>query len=161
MLHYKNFFIEQISRTLISKNKLFKFKLSSTNLCLKCNTESTTEHEIFECLFPKFFSHKLALFLDVKYNESRPEFIFLKDTFYLYNMYYEDFSTNEYIQLSHLILAAKDRSMKISKEEKFLNWNENNLFAHSLLVTQFTFKLLEKAGLENDLISNFSKFLTA
>ena len=51
--------------------------------------------------------------------------------------------------------------MKISKEEKFLNWNENNLFAHSLLVTQFTFKLLEKAGLENDLISNFSKFLTA
>ena len=161
LLHYKNFFIEQISRTLISKNKLFKFKLSSTNLCLKCNTESTTEHEIFECLFPKFFSHKLALFLDVKYNESRPEFIFLKDTFYLYNMYYEDFSTNEYIQLSHLILAAKDRSMKISKEEKFLNWNENNLFAHSLLVTQFTFKLLEKAGLENDLISNFSKFLTA
>ncbi len=76
-------------------------------------------------------------------------------------MYYEDFSTNDYIQLSHLILAAKDRSMKISKEEKFLNWNENNLYAHSLLVTQFTFKLLDKAGLENDLIANFSKFLTA
>ena len=75
-------------------------------------------------------------------------------------MYYEDFSNNDYIQLSHLILASKDRSLKISKENKIVNWNENNLFAHSILLTQFTFKLLAKAGLENDLIANFLYFLT-
>ena len=160
MLHFKNLFLEQINRTLTSKNKLFKFKLVETNLCVKCKCVSTTEHEIFDCIFPKFFIHKLALFLDCKYNQSRPEFIFLKENFYLYNMYYEDFSNNDYIQLSHLILASKDRSLKISKENKIVNWNENNLFAHSILLTQFTFKLLAKAGLENDLIANFLNFLT-
>ncbi len=70
-------------------------------------------------------------------------------------MYYEDFSNNDYIQLSHLILSSKDRSLKISKENKIVNWNENNLFAHSILSTQFTFKLLAKAGLENYLMTNF------
>ena len=75
-------------------------------------------------------------------------------------MYYEDFSNNDYIQLSHLILASKDRSLKISKENKIVNWNENNLFAHSILLTQFTFKLLTMADLENDLIANFLNFLT-
>lgn len=160
MLHFKNLFLEQINRTLTSKNKLFKFKLAETNLCVRCKCISNTEHEIFDCIFPKFFIHKLALFLDFKYNQSRPEFIFLKENFYLYNMYYEDFSNNDYIQLSHLILASKDRSLKISKENKIVNWNENNLFAHSILLTQFTFKLLAKAGLENDLIANFLYFLT-
>ena len=37
-LHFKNFFVEQIIRTLTSKNKLFKPILTSTNLCIKCNT---------------------------------------------------------------------------------------------------------------------------
>ena len=127
---------------------------------MKCKCLSTTEHEIFDCIYPKYSFHKLALFLDCKYNQSKPEFIFLKENFYLYNMYYEDFSNNDYIQLSHLILASKDRSLKISKENKIVNWNENNLFAHSILLTQFTFKLLAKAGLENDLIANFLNFLT-
>ena len=62
-------------------------------------------------------------------------------------MYYEDFSNNDYIQLSHLILASKDKSLNISKENKIVNWNENNLFAHSILLIQYTFKLLAKERL--------------
>ena len=160
ILHYKNFYIEQINRTLTSKNKMFKFKLTDSNLCLKCNIISTTEHAIFECSFPKYFVHKLALFLDFKYNESKPEYIFLKENFYLFNMHYPGFSDSEYIQLTHLILIAKDRSLKFSTNDVITNWNENNFLAHSLLISQFTFKLLENSGIQNELVSDFLKFIT-
>ena len=107
-----------------------------------------------------YFVHKLALFLDFKYNESKPEFIFLKENFYLFNMHYPGFSDSEYIQLTHLILIAKDRSLKFSTNDVITNWNENNFLAHSLLISQFTFKLLENSGIQNELVSDFLKFIT-
>ena len=159
ILHFKNFYLEQLNRTLPSKNKLFKFKLVDSNICNKCNTESNTDHALFFCIFPSYFIHKLAVFLDIKYNNGQPQFIFLKESFYLFNMYYDDFSLNVYTQLSNLILAAKDKSLKLSKEDCISNWNKNNLHAHTILLTQFSFKLLQNAGQETNFISDFLEFL--
>ena len=33
--------------------------------CPKCNVESTTEHAIFDCYFPKYSIRAFALFLDI------------------------------------------------------------------------------------------------
>jgi hypothetical protein len=159
ILHFKNFYLEQINRTLSSKNKLFKWNLSDSNLCAKCNIVSTTEHALLYCIFPTYFIHKLAIFLDLKFNDGKPNFIFLKENFYLYNMYFEEFSENIYLQLSNFILAAKDRSLKFSKEENISKWNENTLKAHTLILSQFTFKLLQNAGQETDLISDFLAYI--
>ena len=109
--------------------------------------------------FLLIFIHKLAVFLDIKYNNGQPQFIFLKESFYLFNMYYDDFSLNVYTQLSNLILAAKDKSLKLSKEDCISNWNKNNLHAHTILLTQFSFKLLQNAGQETNFISDFLEFL--
>ena len=92
MIHYKSFLFEQISRTLTSKNKLYKFGLEENNLCPKCNTVSNLEHALYECIMPNFFAHALARFLDVRYNAGKPEFIFLKENFFLYNIFYEHLS---------------------------------------------------------------------
>ncbi len=46
-------------------------------------------------------------------------------------MYYEDFYNHDYIKLSHLILASKDGSLKISTGNKIVNWNKSN-FLHTL-----------------------------
>ena len=42
------------------------------------------------------------------------------------------------------------KSLKLSKEECNLNWNEKNLYAHTILVTQFSFRLLQNAGQETN-----------
>ena len=107
-IHYKNFLLEQFIRTLPSKNKLYKFKIVDSNLCKVCNITSNTEHAIFYCIFPKYFIHMLARFLDKKFNNNYPEFIFLKENFYLFDIYYEVFSRDDYLQLSQLILIAKE-----------------------------------------------------
>ena len=158
-VHYKNFLLEQFIRTLPSKNKLYKFKIVESNLCKVCNMSSNTEHAIFDCIFPKYFIHMLARFMDKKFNNNYPEFIFLKENFYLFNIYYEVLSRDDYLQLSQLILIAKERSLKISNDDCIIRWNKDNFYAQTLLLTQFTFKLLTNAGHETLLISEFKDFV--
>jgi hypothetical protein len=160
ILHYKNFFFEQFLRVLPSRNKLFKFNHIENPNCLKClNTICTTEHSIFQCIFPRYFVHSLAIFLDFYFNDSKPQFIFLKENFYLFNMFYEEFSTKEYLQITHLILIAKDKSLKISYDDCIKRWTHLNYYSQSLLIVQFTRKLLLNAGFDIDLITSFSNFL--
>ena len=159
LLHYKNFFFEQFIRSLTSKNKLFKFQLSDTNLCHICKVISNTEHALFFCVFPKYFIHALAMFLDKTYNQSAPQFIFLKETFYLFNIYYEDFALKDYLQLTQLILIAKERSLMYSKSENTQRWKYYNWFSQSLLITQFACKTLDYTGIDNSLIMSFLDYL--
>ena len=114
---------------------------------------------LFNCTFPKYFIHILARFLDYKFNNNCPQFIFLKENFYLFNIFYEEFSTDDYLQITHLILISKDRSLKISYDECILRWNENNFYAQTLLIIQFSFKLLANAGHETNIISEFENYV--
>ncbi len=47
---------------------------------------------------------------------------------------------------------AKDRSLKISKGDNILHWDDTNFYAHSIILAQFTCKLLEKSGFDNKII---------
>ena len=158
-IYHKSFFFEQFTRTLVSKRKLYHFGHSESAKCLKCKIDSTSEHALLYCYFPKYFAHSLAIFLDQYYNNHNPEFIFLKESFYLFNIFYEQFSENEYYQLSTLILVAKDRALKISKDECIVKWNSNNCFSQSLFIVQLSIKLLDKMTSEFNLLSEFQNFL--
>ena len=160
-LYHKSFFFEQFTRTLVSKRKLYHFGHSESNKCVKCKMESTSEHALLYCYFPKYFAHSLAIFLDQYYNNHNPEFIFLKESFYLFNIFYEQFSENEYYQLSTLILVAKDRALKISKDECIVKWNSNNCFSQSLFIVQLSIKLLDKMTSEFNLLTEFQNFLVS
>jgi hypothetical protein len=74
-------------------------------------------------------------------------------------MFYEEFSTKEYLQITHLILIAKDKSLKISYDDCIKRWTHLNYYSQSLLIVQFTRKLLLNAGFDIDLITSFSNFL--
>ncbi len=108
---YANLFIINLDNAICKLPLLTKYSncsfLLESNQCSKCNITSTTEHALFFCVFPTYFVHKLALFLDYFLNDGRPEFIFLKETFYLFNMFYERFSNNFFLKLTHLILVEK------------------------------------------------------
>ena len=158
-MYFKGFLFEQFTRTLVSPNKLFKWNINESNICKSCKVINDSEHAIFECKFPKYFAHCLALFLDKVYNNECPEFIFLKENFYLFNIYYDCFKTDDFTQLTLLILIAKDRALKASKEECITRWNENNFFSQTLLLSQFTVKLLDSIGLDNNLVTNFIEFV--
>ena len=158
-LSHKSFFFEQFTRTLVSKRKLFYFGHSDSPKCLKCKIDSSSEHALMLCYFPKYFIHALAIFLDQYYNNHNPEFIFLKESFYLFNIFYEQFSENEYYQLSTLILVAKDRSLKISKDECIIKWNPYNCFSQSLFIVQLSIKLLNSMTSEFNLLTEFQNFL--
>ena len=60
---------------------------------------------------------------------------------------------------SYLSNSLLDKSLKLSKEDCISNWNKNNLHAHTILLTQFSFKLLQNAGQETNFISDFLEFL--
>ena len=159
VLYYKSFLFEQFNRTLISRNKLYEMKIVDNNRCLKCNIKADTEHSILECFFPSYFTHCLALFLDYYYNDSRPDFIFLKESFYLFNLYFPIYQNDEYTQISLLTLIAKERSLKISKDENMINFDDFNCFAQTLFIAQFASKLLNNTGLTCFLIDKFIEFL--
>ena len=159
IIYYKAFFFEQFCRTLVSKNKLFKFGHADSNLCQKCKCVSTIEHSLFICRLPKYVIHALATFLDQKYNNGCPDFIFLKENFFLFNIFYEHFTESEYTQLTLFILVAKDRFLKSSTEDYIEKWNYNNYYAQTLLMIQFTFKMLIETALDNDLIVSFQEFM--
>ena len=159
MIHYKSFFYEQISRTLTSKNKLAKFGLAENNLCPKCKVVSNLEHALYECILPDFFSHTLARFLDVHINEGKPEFIFLKENLFLYNIYFEQLTKSEYLQISLITLVAKEKCLQLSKDDRLEKWNKFNCISQSILIAQFTSKLLTYANLNDDIIISFLDFL--
>lgn len=158
-LYHKSFFFEQFTRTLVSKRKLFYFGHSDSPKCFKCNKDSTSEHALMFCYFPKYFVHSLAIFLDEYFNNHNPEFIFLKESFYLFNIYFEQFSEKDYYQLSTLILVAKDRALKISKDECINRWNSYNCFSQSLFIVQLSIKLLDNMASDFKLLVEFQNFL--
>ena len=159
-LYFKSFFFEQICRTLVSKRKLGLFGHSDSTKCNLCNVESSIEHSLFFCLYPKFFINALALYLDYYFNNDTPEFIYLKENFYLFNVWYPIFAKNEiFFQLSLLILIAKDRSLKISKDECLSRWTILNCFSQSLFVVKSALSILNNMGLNSDFLNDFLEFL--
>ena len=78
----------------------------------------------------------------------------------MFNIFYETFSDLEYTQISLLILVAKERSLKISKDDFLMkNFNKFNCISQSILVTQFTSKLLSYANINDKLVVEFSNFI--
>ena len=159
LLYYKAFFFEQFCRTLNSKNKLFKFGLANESNCLKCNVVATSEHCLFECKFPSYASSAIAKFLDMRYNDSAPDFIFLKESFFLCNTYYEQFSTAEYTQLTLLILVIKDKCIKIANDPCIERWSKNNFFSQLILIIQFTIKLLDNINFVSEFLDDFLNYI--
>ena len=159
ILHYKSFLFEQLNRTIVSRKKLMRFGIIENANCPKCNVESTSEHAIFSCYFSKYFIHAFALFLDNMYNDGKPEFIFLKENFYLFNIFYPQFNDNDFLQISTIILVSKERALKASVNDSIKKWNVNNCFSQSLFVAQFSIKILEKISSNIDIVSKFLNFL--
>ena len=99
----------------------------------------------------------LAIFLDKYFNDGRPEFIFLRENLYLFNIFYGTLVI-EYTQISLLILVAKERSLKISKDDCLKNFNKFNCISQSILVTQFTSKLHSYANINDKVVVEFSNW---
>ena len=66
---------------------------------------------------------------------------------------------DEYNQISTLILAAKDRSLKISKDECLERWTNHNCLSQSLFIAQYSIKLLNSLSLNDNVIVKFQEFL--
>jgi hypothetical protein len=131
-----------------------------SNECIKCkNVIADSDHAIYQCYFPRYFAHCLALFLDRHYNNSCPDFIHLKENFYLFNIFYECFTLSDFTQISLLILIAKERALKISKDEILNRYNDYNCYAQSLFISQFASKLIINTGLSSNLIDKFIEFI--
>ena len=158
-LYFKGFLFEQYIRTLVSRTKLFEWKMLDNNLCIKCGVKSDSDHALFTCFFPRYFINCLSLFLDKKFNNGKPDFIFLKENFYLFNIYYEVFTIEEFTQITLLSLVAKDRSLKINKDTCLDRWTIDNCISQAILLTQFTSKLLDEAGLSSELVDNFLEYM--
>ena len=98
--------------------------------------------------------------MDHKFNDGCPEFIFLKDNFYNFNIFYEIFSKSDYFQITYLILIAKEKSLKISKNECLSRWTKLSSFCHTILAAQFASKIISQSGHDDQLILEFIEYIT-
>ena len=113
----------------------------------------------FWLFFPRYFIQALALFLDIHYGKGIPEFIFFKENFFLFNIFFEQFNDDEFLQISTLILVAKDRALKISKDECLERWTLHNCFSQTLSIAQFSIKLLDNIAMNNKIVAKFLDFV--
>ena len=95
----------------------------------------------------------------MRYNDSAPDFIFLKESFFLCNTYYEQFSTAEYTQLTLLILVIKDKCIKIANDPCIERWSKNNFFSQLILIIQFTIKLLDNINFVSEFLDDFLNYI--
>ena len=77
---------------------------------------------------------------------------------FLYNVFFEQFSIIDYIQLTHLILVAKHRCLKIANNKVIVKWNCHNYYTQTILA-QLTVKLLQQTNSAADLIEKYIDFL--
>ena len=76
-----------------------------------------------------------------------------------YNIFFEQFTISEYTQKTHLILVAKHRCLKIANNKVIVKWNCHNYFTQTILLAQFTVKLLQQTNSAADLIEKYIDFL--
>ena len=99
------------------------------------------DRSIFYCKFPTYIANTITKYFDKVYNDSQPEFIFMVEPVFLYNVFFEQFSIIDYIQLTHLILVAKHRCLKIANNEVIAKWNCHFLLHYSNNVIFFNTEL--------------------
>ena len=141
------------------KNKLAKFNFVDSNICAACNVISNTEHPLFHCKFPKYSSIALTLFLDKYCYEGRPHFIFLKENVCLNNIFYNELSHDEYIQLTQLVPISKEKALKYSSNGCIKQCKYYNFFLQSILITQFACKSIEYLGRDSSFLKYLLNFL--
>lgn len=83
----------------------------------------------------------------------------MKENFFLFNIFYPQFKDKDFLQISTIILVAKDRALKVSKDDSIEKWNVNNCFSQTLFVAQFSIKILEKTSSHINIASEFLDFL--
>ena len=118
-------------------------------------------HRLNTIFFIVSFLHianTITKYLDKVYNDSQPEFIFMVEPVFLYNVFFEQFSIIDYIQLTHLILVAKHRCLKIANNKVIVKWNCHNYYTQTILA-QLTVKLLQQTNSAADLIEKYIDFL--
>ena len=62
-------------------------------------------------------------------------------------------------KLTHLILVAKHRCLKIANNKVIVKWNCHNYYTQTILLAQFTVKLLQQTNSAADLIEKYIDFL--
>ena len=67
-------------------------------------------------------------------------FLLVYCLFYTFSLGFKD---KDLLQISTIILVAKDRALKASKDDSIEKWNVNNCFSQILFVAQFFIKILE------------------
>ena len=83
----------------------------------------------------------------------------MKENFFLFNIFFEQFNDDEFLQISTLILVAKDRALKISKDECLERWTLHNCFSQTLFIAQFSIKLLDNIAMNNKIVAKFLDFV--
>ena len=51
------------------------------------------------------------------FNNEKPEFLLLRENFYLFNILYPHFRDNDFLQISPIILVSKKRALIASMDE--------------------------------------------
>ena len=74
-------------------------------------------------------------------------------------MHFDVFSDYDYLQLTLMILIAKERSLKINNDECLIRWNNFNFFSQSLFIAQQTCKILENLGKYYNIINQYLNYL--
>ena len=74
-------------------------------------------------------------------------------------MHYDVFSKDDYLQLTLMILIAKERSLKINNDECLPRRNDLNFFSQSLFLAQQRYTILENLGKSCNIIEQYLNYI--
>ncbi len=71
-------------------------------------------------------------------------------------MFYEAFEL--FSTTNPLNFSDKSQVLSISTGNNIIKWDDKNVYAHSMILAQFTCKLLEKSRFDNNIVHKFINF---
>ena len=159
----KQFQFSVLSRTIVSRNKLFKWGKINTDKCpiIECNSElSTSEHMLLYCRFPKLFLNFFAEFSKSKFGLSTS---MISHSQYLFSFPFEkppkgsqrpNFQKYE-TQIYFLCILVKQTAYTLTLDDELSSFRKR-LFGAKLLTTiKATLEHLQILKLDYTLISSF------
>ena len=123
----KSFCVEFLNRTLVSRNKLYKFNIAelgvTSSICELCNVVANTEHALFECKFPQFCAQTIADFLDAEFHKSVPWISVNKRNLFLYSCFIDEIPTIHQYEIILFTVVMKSKFLYWSANNKWKNWS--------------------------------------
>ena len=150
----KSFIINMLNRTAPSKRTLYRCKIVSDEICIRCNVVSDNYHIIAECSFAYMIITALTKYLTQKNVE------FTENTFCFFAPI-SSLSNNFNSQIMHILSEVFRRAYTTVDHERLYRWSGKQFFAQIRSILLSIINVRRYAGWAYKEVASFENFFSS